>query len=151
MGSLVWPIGCFTCNTFQGGVSQPVTHPSRRLNRSYRTYQILSKQVQKCFPTGIDAKDRPLRLTYIKLRDEIGTSMLEDCKAYFQHFSSTPSCFNDLKPIVCRLPDAELSQFRYFMYQQAAEYNSEAQEDSQVCLSLLSSLFTTILTLQAGY
>jgi hypothetical protein len=41
--------------------------------------------------------------------------MLSDCKDYFQHHSHLTSCFNDLKPIVCRLPVEELKSFATFV------------------------------------
>ncbi|KAL5121989.1 methionyl-tRNA synthetase [Pleosporales sp. CAS-2024a] len=92
------------------------------------TRDALSRQLRKCFPTGIDSKDRPLRLTYIKMRDELGISMLQDCQAYYQDFSSIPSCFQDLKSIVCRLSKDDLAQFQYFLYKQALEHKAEAQK-----------------------
>jgi hypothetical protein len=40
--------------------------------------------------------------------------MLPDCKDYFQNHSHLNSCFNDLKPIVCRFSVAELREFMTF-------------------------------------
>lgn len=54
--------------------------------------------------------------------------MLEDCKVYFQHFLQTPSCFNDLKPIVCGLPPEELVQFQHFMAVQAKDFTADLQK-----------------------
>jgi N-terminal acetyltransferase B complex non-catalytic subunit len=70
--------------------------------------------MQHCFGNGLEAKDRPLQLTYIKLRQQIGVSMLSDCKDYFQHHSHLNSCFNDLKPIACRLSAADFKEFMKF-------------------------------------
>jgi hypothetical protein len=67
--------------------------------------------MQQCFGNGLEAKDRPLQLTYINLRQQIGVSMLSDCKDYFQHHSHLNSCFNDLKPIVCLLSPVEFKDF----------------------------------------
>ncbi|KAH4609099.1 hypothetical protein HBH82_069530 [Parastagonospora nodorum] len=89
--------------------------------------KFIANKITECFPDGVESKDRPLRLTYLMLRDQIGTSMLDDCKRYYQDFSSTPSCFNDLRPKICRLPREELKEFQRFMGEQVDKNLAEAE------------------------
>lgn len=56
--------------------------------------------MKECFGTLLKAKDRPIQLTYMKLRQSIGQSMLSDCKQYFAHHARLTSCFEDLRPFV---------------------------------------------------
>jgi hypothetical protein len=97
----------------------------------------------------MDAKDRPLRLTYFKLRYHIGVSLLDECKAYFQDFAHTPKCFDDLRPILCDLPPEEWKQFSVFIFAQSKQYTMEIQEridNGEVGLSaLLESLIMRLI------
>jgi hypothetical protein len=97
---------------------------------------IISSHIQQCFGNGLEAKDRPLQLTYIKLRDQLGISMLSDCKDYFQHHSHLNSCFNDLKPIVCRLPVKEFKSFMSFILDWTSKLLGESENlvwNSLIC------------------
>ncbi|KAF1845780.1 uncharacterized protein K460DRAFT_338347 [Cucurbitaria berberidis CBS 394.84] len=77
----------------------------------------ISDMMDRCF-AGFEAKDRPLRLTYMKLRQFIGTPMLSDCKEYWDNHSELSSCFADLRPFVERLRVEDQKDFSMFITNQ---------------------------------
>ncbi|KAH7401816.1 tRNA synthetases class I (M)-domain-containing protein [Phaeosphaeria sp. MPI-PUGE-AT-0046c] len=79
--------------------------------------QIIHSQMSLCFGDKLEAKDRPLQLTYMKLRQYTGDLTLADCKDYFQQHSGLNSCFDDLRPFVASLWRQEVVQFLDFLYE----------------------------------
>ena len=119
-------------------------------NQRVSAQKFIANKITQCFPDGIESKDRPLRLTYLMLRDQTGASMLDDYKRYYQDFSSTPSCFNDLRPKICRLPGEELIEFHRFLGEQADKNLSEAEscgDDHEVCFCHVRTATAPCLTL----
>ncbi|KAF1943638.1 hypothetical protein EJ02DRAFT_399997 [Clathrospora elynae] len=87
-----------------------------RFNRSHSEgVDIVSKLLDDSFGAGLRALDRPLRKTYLSLRQFIGTAMFSDCKDYWEHHSSLATCFDDLRPFVQDFNIEQKKDIRDFM------------------------------------
>lgn len=80
-----------------------------------RGVERISQVLDSCFGAACTVKDRPIRLTYMSLRQFIGKSMLSDCKEYWEYHCATPSCFADLRTYVEKLAVEDQKDFLNFI------------------------------------
>lgn len=97
-------------------------------NLHHRGKKVVSGLIEKCFGGELKAKDRPLRLTYMKLRQFIGESMLQDCKDYFERNSRLPSCFKDIRPFIESFSEDECIAFTEFVVQETRKPRENLDE-----------------------
>lgn len=90
---------------------------------------IVSDIIQRAFGAETQPKDRVLKLTYMLLRQFIGTPMLDDCKVYWENHSTLISCFKDLRPFVQGLENK--TEFYDFFI--------DAKVSGQVCIRVVHS------------
>ncbi|KAH7391804.1 N-acetyltransferase B complex non catalytic subunit-domain-containing protein [Pyrenochaeta sp. MPI-SDFR-AT-0127] len=86
----------------------------------------VSSIMDQCFGAGFQAKDRPLRLTYMKLRLFTGIPMLSDCKEYWEYHSGLSTCFADLRPFVETLSDEDQKNFSRFILDRTRGIQAES-------------------------
>jgi hypothetical protein len=70
-----------------------------------------------CFGTGAQAKDRPVRLTYMALCRFVGHPILPLCKDYWDNHYALPSCFADLCQYIAELSVKDVTDFYMHMVQ----------------------------------
>lgn len=96
-----------------------------------RGNKIVSDILDRGFGTELQTKDRALRLTYMTLRKFIGASLTNDCKTFWQHHSTLPSCFKDMRQFVEALTSAG-DKAQFFEY-----FNNEVTPDQVSFVILL--------------
>lgn len=89
--------------------------------------------MDQCFGADFQAKDRPLRLTYMKLRQFVGIPMLTDCKEYWGYHSGLSTCFADLRPFVETLSEEDQKSFSRFILERTRAVQAEVDID-RVCI-----------------
>ena len=71
--------------------------------------------MERCFGTGIKAKDRPIRLMNMSLRRFTGAMALSDCEEYWECHSGLSSCFTDLRPFIETLSIQDIKSLSKFI------------------------------------
>ena len=92
----------------------------------FRGKKIVSDILDRAFGTSLETKDRALRLTYMTLRKFVGASLTNDCKIFWRHHSTLPSCFTDIRQFVETLTGAgefggKAQFFEYFNSEETPE------------------------------
>jgi hypothetical protein len=109
---------------------------------------IVSDILHRTFGPEFQKQDRPLRLTYMTLRKFIGTSMLSDCKEYWEHHSALITCFADLRPFVQDLQGSDQREFYEFVRSHASATGQELGSNQVTSDLILVAEYADVYTVQ---
>lgn len=107
---------------------------------------MVSDILDRAFGTDLQTKDRALRLTYMTLRKFIGASLTNDCKVFWRHHSTLPSCFTDIRQFVEELTGSNEfgGKAQFFEYFNSEEIPEEVSSLT-VYIDMLDQVWNHIL------
>ncbi|KAE8847095.1 hypothetical protein PTNB73_03242 [Pyrenophora teres f. teres] len=101
--------------------------------------RILSGLLNRAFGDQFQTQDRSLRLAYMWLRGMTNTTMLEDCKIYWEQHSNRIVCFADIEPFVRVLDEEDYKKLLEFIQAHAEKHQASKVGHESLCAGISRS------------